>query len=164
MWSSPIFREDLESLATLLISKNYSLSTAESCTGGMIGTCLTALPGSSQWFKGGIIAYCNTIKKSLLNVSESTLDKHGAVSSETVTAMANGAAKRFETECAIAVSGIAGPGGGTKDKPVGLVYIGIYYKRNAETFKHLFSGTRNDIRNLAVSLSIEHLRKKLALS
>ena len=112
-----------EEIGKLLIANNLSLSTAESCTGGGVAALITSVPGSSGYFKGGIVAYDNEVKKNLLGVSPETLSAYGAVSRETVIEMAKGAMNRLKTDCAIATSGIAGPGGGTPEKPVGTVWI-----------------------------------------
>ena len=124
-----------EEIGILLKTKNFSLSTAESCTGGGIATLITSVPGSSEYFNGGIVAYSNEVKMSLLHVSADTLEKYGAVSRETVTEMVNGAMKTLKTDCAVATSGIAGPGGGTPEKPVGTVWIAAAYKNEIVTMK-----------------------------
>ena len=110
-------------LGELLKERNYMLATAESCTGGNISATITAVPGSSEYYKGSIIAYSNEVKMNLLQVKEQTLIKHGAVSEETVREMVKGAMKSLNTDCAVATYGIAGPSGGTPDKPVGTVWI-----------------------------------------
>ena len=110
-------------LGELLKERNYMLATAESCTGGNISAAITAVSGSSEYYKGSIIAYSNEVKMDLLQVKEQTLIKHGAVSEETVREMVKGAMKSLNTDCAVATSGIAGPSGGTPDKPVGTVWI-----------------------------------------
>jgi PncC family amidohydrolase len=109
----------------LLLKHRLTLATAESCTGGLIGHRLTNVPGSSEYFLGGIIAYANVIKERVLSVSRQTLDTHGAVSAETAVEMARGARRMLGVDIAISVTGIAGPGGGTPEKPVGLVYIAL---------------------------------------
>lgn len=114
-----------EAIGKKLTSKNLTLSTAESCTGGYISHLITSVPGSSVYYKGAVIAYSNEIKESLINVRSDTLQNYGAVSEETVKEMAVGIKKKFKTDYAIATSGIAGPGGGTADKPVGTVWIAI---------------------------------------
>ena len=154
--SSKPSSEHARTLGVILVSKNHTVSTAESCTGGMIGAALTSVPGSSVWFKGGIIAYDNLIKISLLGVPQETLDNFGAVSEQTVAAMAQGAARILHTDCAISVSGIAGPNGGTPEKPVGLVFIGICVTGNTTVYKHLFSGNREAVRRQAVAMSLKH--------
>jgi PncC family amidohydrolase len=123
----------------------------------MIGAAITAVPGSSNWFKGGIIAYENTIKKSLLDVPEKVLNIYGAVSEEAVFVMAKTATEKLNTDCSIAISGIAGPDGGSKDKPLGLVFIGICFKEDVKVFKHVFSGTRSEVREQAVLKSLQYL-------
>ena len=124
-----------EKVGELLKAKNFSLSTAESCTGGGIAALITSVPGSSEYFKGGIVAYSNEIKADLLHVSVETLAQYGAVSRETVVEMVKGAMKTLKTDCAVATSGIAGPGGGTSEKPVGTVWIAVAYKNEIVTMK-----------------------------
>ena len=124
-----------EEIGELLKAKNLSLSTAESCTGGGIAALITSVPGSSEYFNGGIVAYSNEIKKDLLHVSAETLAKYGAVSRETVIEMVKGAMNTLKTDCAVATSGIAGPGGGTPEKPVGTVWIAAAYKNDIVTMK-----------------------------
>lgn len=124
-----------EEIGKLLIANNLSLSTAESCTGGGVAALITSVPGSSGYFKGGIVAYDNEVKKNLLGVSPETLSAYGAVSRETVIEMAKGAMNRLKTDCAIATSGIAGPGGGTLEKSVGTVWIAVAYKNEIVTMK-----------------------------
>ena len=122
-------------VSELLKIQKLSLSTAESCTGGSIAALITSVPGSSEYFNGGIVAYSNEVKVNLLYVSPETLEKHGAVSRETVIEMAKGAMKALKTDCAIATSGIAGPGGGSIEKPVGTVWIAVAYKNEIVTFR-----------------------------
>lgn len=122
-----------EELGNLLKSKKLSLSTAESCTGGGVAAAITSVAGSSEYFMGGIVAYSNDVKISLLHVSSETLEKYGAVSRETVMEMAAGAMNTLKTDCAIATSGIAGPGGGSLEKPVGTIWIAIAYKNEIVT-------------------------------
>ncbi len=126
---------DEKEVHELFLSKGLTLSTAESCTGGRIAAKITALAGSSAYFKGGIVAYSNEVKESLLNVSRDTLDEFGAVSEETVVEMVKGAMKALNTDCAVATSGIAGPGGGTPEKPVGTVWIAAGYREKIFTMK-----------------------------
>lgn len=103
--------------------EGLTLATAESCTAGNIAAVITAIPGSSHFYKGGIVAYSDEVKMNLLGVNPETLEKHGAVSEEVVTEMVKGAMKSMNSDCAVATSGIAGPTGGTPDKPVGTVWI-----------------------------------------
>jgi nicotinamide-nucleotide amidase len=136
----------VEALAENLKAKGWWLATAESCTGGLISSELTNAPGSSTWFTGGLVAYSNKIKQEMLDVPGEVLTANGAVSRETVLAMARGAARRFSTQCALAVSGIAGPDGGTPEKPVGTVWIAwcVNGQATAELFQ--FGGGRLDVK------------------
>jgi len=112
-----------EAVGDALLARGWSLSVAESCTGGLVGHLLTNVAGSSRYFAGGIISYSNEIKARLLGVSRETLNRYGAVSPQTAAEMAAGARQTLHTEVAVSVTGIAGPGGGTPEKPVGLVYL-----------------------------------------
>jgi PncC family amidohydrolase len=150
-----------KALGRLLVKKGLSVATAESCTGGMIGAALTSVPGSSAWFKGGVIAYANSVKRRLLGVPSAILDNKGAVSAETVRAMARGAQRLFATGCALAVSGVAGPDGGTKEKPVGLVYVGLACGKNVRSYEYRFEGDRREIRRQAVEKALEMMIKEL---
>lgn len=124
-----------ERLGNLLEIRGVSLSTAESCTGGGIAALITSVPGSSKYFKGGIVAYSNEAKESLLHVQSATLKRCGAVSRETVCEMVKGIMEVMRTDCAIATSGIAGPGGGTKEQPVGTIWIAVAYKNEFSYLK-----------------------------
>lgn len=141
-------REMSQSIGKILRERSETMSTAESCTGGNIAASITAIPGSSDYFKGSIIAYSNEIKIKLLHVEETTLQKHGAVSEETVIEMAKGAMESLNTDCAVTTSGIAGPGGGTEVKPVGTVWIAATYKNRTLTQKlEKDNGREKNIRN-----------------
>lgn len=151
-----------EELGNLLKSKKMSLSTAESCTGGGVAAAITSVAGSSEYFMGGIVAYSNDVKISLLHVSSETLEKYGAVSRETVMEMAAGAMNTLKTDCAIATSGIAGPGGGSLEKPVGTIWIAVAYKNEIVTVMQTGDNGRaknvqNAIQN-AMDLLIEILK------
>ena len=119
----------------LLRKKKLTVSTAESCTGGSIAARLTSIAGSSEYFNGSVVAYSNDVKMGLLHVSTETLERYGAVSEQTVIEMVKGAMKALKTDCAVATSGIAGPGGGTSEKPVGTVWIAAAYKNEIVTFR-----------------------------
>ena len=119
----------------LLRKKKLTVSTAESCTGGSIAARLTSIAGSSEYFNGSVVAYSNDVKMGLLHVSTETLERYGAVSEQTVIEMVKGAMKALKTDCAVATSGIAGPGGGTPEKPVGTVWIAAGYKNEIRTYK-----------------------------
>lgn len=150
-----------EEVGELLKAKNLSLSTAESCTGGGIAALITSVPGSSEYFKGGIVAYSNEVKMALLHVSPETLKQHGAVSRETVTEMVKGAMKTLKTDCAVATSGVAGPGGGTPEKPVGTVWIAIAYKNEIVTVKQEGDCGRAGNVEKAIQNALSMLRDKL---
>lgn len=150
-----------EEIGALLKECKMTLSTAESCTGGGVAALVTSVPGSSEYFNGGIVAYSNEVKMNLLHVSMETLKKHGAVSRETVTEMAKGAMKALKTDCAIATSGIAGPGGGTPEKPVGTVWIAVAYKKEIITMKQEGDEGRTGNVQKAIQNALSLLREKL---
>lgn len=133
------------------IRRGWMLTTAESCTGGWIAKVLTDVPGSSRWFERGYVAYSNAAKSELLAVAPRTLDEHGAVSAETVRAMASGALKRSHAQLAVAVSGVAGPDGGSEGKPVGTVWFAFAGPGQATaTEVRRFAGDREAVRRAAV--------------
>lgn len=135
-----------EALGRKLSYVKATLAVAESCTGGMVGERLTSAPGSSVWFKGGIIAYANEVKEQQLRVPASLLDTHGAVSAPVAEAMAEGVKARLGTDYALAVTGIAGPDGGTAEKPVGLVYTAVAGPDSVHVEEHRFKGNRDAVR------------------
>lgn len=136
-----------EKLYIALKNTNKKIATAESCTGGLIGKTLTDIAGISDYYGYGFITYSNEAKQKLLGVSEKTLKNFGAVSDETVIEMASGALKVSDADVAVSVSGIAGPGGGSMEKPVGLVYIAVAaLEKQAHSHKFIFSGTREEVR------------------
>lgn len=139
-----------QNLIELLRAKNLTCATAESCTGGGVGTAITAVPGASDVFLGGIISYANCIKQKVLGVSEATLRAKGAVSSECAAQMAEGARRLTGADLAVSVTGIAGPKGGSDEKPVGLVWFGIASQAGVRTEKVLFPGDRAKVREQAV--------------
>jgi nicotinamide-nucleotide amidase len=160
-----IYGEDEESLemviGKLLKSTKKTVSTAESCTGGEIAHLLTSVPGSSSYFTGSVIAYANSVKTQLLGVEEYTIEKQGAVSEETVKEMAIGARKLFNTDYAIATSGIAGPDGGTEAKPVGTVWIAVASEKDVICEKNVFGNDRiTNIRRFSLA-SLNLLRKQI---
>ncbi len=150
-----------EAIGQLLKEKKATLSTAESCTGGNIARLITSVPGSSEYFKGSIITYSNEMKISGLGVDKELIEKHGAVSREVVEAMARGAIDKMRSDVCIATSGIAGPGGGTKEKPVGLVWIAVAYKKEVHSKKFMFGGNRELIIEQSSILALGMLRKLL---
>ena len=144
-------------LGALLLKNKLTIATAESCTGGLVGGAITAIAGSSAYYAGGVIAYDNRIKRDLLKVPGGLLRKYGAVSGQTAAAMARGARRMFKTDCAVAVSGVAGPGGGTKEKPVGLVYIGIARGKLCRSIKCRFTGNRRQVREKTVERALREM-------
>lgn len=149
--------ELVEWLAGKLTQRGWSLVTAESCTGGLVGSELTNVSGSSQWYLGGVVAYSNALKQNLLGVPADVLEANGAVSRETVEAMARGAAQRLGADCAVAISGVAGPTGGTEEKPVGTVWIAWVTPEKLESQLFQFSGDRLEIKRLSALSAIDGL-------
>lgn len=149
-------------IAALLLERGEWLAAAESCTGGMIAARCTDIAGSSGWFERGVVSYSNRAKQELLGVPPDLIERHGAVSEETVLAMAAGLLARAPVQHAIAVSGIAGPGGGSADKPVGTVWI-AWAKCDAEPLARLcrFDGARAAIREQAVLAALQGLLERL---
>ncbi len=148
----------VEELSLLLTQKNMRLVTAESCTGGMIAAAMTDRSGSSAVFERGYVTYSNEAKIEELGVKSETIETHGAVSEQTAAEMAKGALKNSHADIALSVTGIAGPNGGTKEKPVGLVYIGIALQnKEPHIVKNLFEGDRTSIRQATVEKALELL-------
>lgn len=143
-----------------------TIATAESCTGGGVAAALTALAGSSDYVMGGIVSYSNAAKASLLGVSQDILDTRGAVSPECARAMAEGARRAFGTDFAVSTTGIAGPGGGTARKPVGLVYIAVADQTGATDVEHHFDGDRTAVTSAAtwaaLVMLLERIERELA--
>lgn len=148
------FRE-AEELVELLIEKGLKVSTAESCTGGLIAASIVSVPGASSVLDEAHVTYANEAKMRYLNVGEETLRNRGAVSSECAREMALGLQKLSGCDLAICSTGLAGPGGATPLKPVGLVYIGIALKDQVHVFENHFKGSRDEVRNASVSKAFE---------
>lgn len=138
-----------KNLVELLKASGKTCATAESCTGGMIGSLITAVPGSSDVYLGGVISYANSVKENVLGVSNNTLESFGAVSGECAREMALGVKKITGADIAVSVTGIAGPGGATDDKPVGLVWFGLATNDAVRVEKAIFAGSRDDVRKSA---------------
>lgn len=156
--SSVSFSGLRRAVAAALGARGATVSCAESCTGGLIAAALTEEPGSSAFFEGGAVAYANGIKQRILGVLPETLAAHGAVSAETAEAMVRGCLRRFGTDWALAATGIAGPGGGSREKPVGLVYLAVGRRGGAvRVFRHRYAGTRAEIRAAARRDALAHL-------
>lgn len=151
--------ETLEEAIVALLSKNdLSITTAESCTGGLLSAQIVNVPGASDVFKGGYITYSNKAKRNVIGVKKGTLEKYGAVSEEVAKEMAIGAKDDAKADVAVAITGIAGPGGGTPEKPVGLVYIGVAVKDKVFVNKYLFNGNRNKVRESSVVAALTMVR------
>jgi PncC family amidohydrolase len=147
-------------LLRTLVRRSLSVACAESCTGGIIASAITSIPGASMAFKGGVIAYSNDAKIALLNVHEKTIEKHGAVSPETVIEMAEGVKKILHADVSVAVSGIAGPEGGTPEKPVGTVWFG-FVGRTPNAERQVFPGDRHAIQKAAAAYAIRSLNEAI---
>ncbi len=153
----------IECLSELLKNQRFTLAVAESCTGGLLGGKITSVAGSSAYFRGGVIAYDNGVKHDILGVSTDILEHCGAVSAPVVEEMARGAAKLFGCDCALSVSGIAGPDGGTAEKPVGLVFVGVFCRGEARSRSFVFSGDRDAVREQSVAAAVGFLVECLTL-
>ncbi len=160
------YGEDDADLAAVLLEAlrtgRHRLGVAESCTGGMIGERITNIPGASDTFIGGVVAYADVIKTAALKVPLETLEAYGAVSEATVRAMAEGAQRLFSADCAIAVTGIAGPGGGAPEKPVGTVWLAARVHTTTRALRRVLPGDRDDVRRRATQAGLDLLRRLLA--
>lgn len=145
----------MDKLFEFLKQNNLTIATAESCTGGMIASAITDVSGSSDFFGTGVVTYSNDAKIKLIGVKKETLEKYGAVSEQTASEMAEGVLKLSEADVSVAVTGIAGPTGGTLEKPVGLVYIGVSGKYGAFAYKNIFDGNRDSVRRQTVNRAFE---------
>lgn len=148
-----------KSVVDLAMANKLTITCAESCTGGMLSARLINVAGISDIYKSGVITYSNKAKRRLLGVKKSTLQKHGAVSEKTAEEMAKGAAVMFKADVAVAITGIAGPDGGTEAKPVGLVYIACHVKGKVTVREYRFSGNRTKVRESAVSAALSLMRE-----
>lgn len=148
-------------IGKLLTRHGKTISTAESCTGGLVASMITSVPGASGYFLGSVVSYANSVKQGVLGVSEDILKNHGAVSSECVGAMAEGVRRLTGTDFAVATSGIAGPGGGSDEKPVGLVWIGVSSEAGTETFRLVFNSDRKRNIERFASSALYKIFKKL---
>lgn len=150
-----------KAVADMLLARGMTMTAAESCTGGLLAARMINVPGASAVFKAGFVTYANEAKHKLIGVREETLSQFGAVSRETAEEMAAGAANAAEAEVAVAITGIAGPDGGTKEKPVGLVYIGCYVQGRVWIKEYRFSGSRAKIRESVTAAALVQLRECL---
>jgi len=150
-----------EEIGRLLRDRKFTLSIAESCTGGLVSHLITNVPGSSDYFDRGYVVYSNRAKTELLGVSEYTIKKHGAVSSNTAAAMAEGVKTKSGTNIGLSITGIAGPGGGAIEKPVGLVYIAVAGCKKTECKEYMFKGKREEIKLQSAKAALEFLKDYL---
>jgi nicotinamide-nucleotide amidase len=150
-----------EAVGRWLLERKATLSVAESCTGGFLGHLITSIPGSSAYFQGGAITYSNALKESVLGVRSETLARHGAVSKETARQMAEGARRTFKTDYAISVTGVAGPDGGSPEKPVGTVWIAVASDKHTIARKWKFTKKRAINIELSAMYALNMLRKDL---
>lgn len=151
----------VEAVAYLLRSGDRTLSVAESCTGGLLGMRLTRFAGASDYFLGGVVAYHDRVKVDLLGIDEGLLRERGAVSTEVAREMAVGVARRTGSDCAVSITGVAGPGGGTADKPVGTVCWGVLVDGDVEVERRVFPGGRDDVRERSAQAALDLLRRRL---
>ncbi|MBI5886422.1 MAG: nicotinamide-nucleotide amidohydrolase family protein [Deltaproteobacteria bacterium] len=156
------YRRKARNAGRLLISHGIRLATAESCTGGLLSSWITAIPGSSVYFIGGVIAYEDLVKTRLLGVSGATLKAYGAVSSQTAAQMADGVRRALGAQMGVSITGIAGPGGARPGKPVGTVFIGLSFKGKARVQKFFFAGTRARIRGQSAIAALDMIEAALA--
>ena len=144
-------------LQDICLARGLTVAAAESCTGGLVAAALTAVPGSSGYVRGAIVAYADEVKIAALDVPGAIIAIHGAVSAEAAIAMADGARRRLATDLAVSVTGVAGPGGGTEAKPVGLTYIGVATATGTEARRYLWDGDREENRRASVRVALEAL-------
>jgi nicotinamide-nucleotide amidase len=146
-------------LVALFQARGLRVATAESCTGGLVAGAITAIPGSSAVFTHGFVTYANEAKTQMLGVAEAILAEHGAVSPETAAAMATGARTRAGANLAISTTGVAGPDGGTAQKPVGTVWFGLATAQGVTTYHRVFPGNRDDVRSASVDYALALLKQ-----
>ena len=158
------YREDkiAGAIAREMTARAQTLAVAESCTGGMLGASITEMPGASEFFRGGVIAYHDDVKRQLLKVRREAVEEVGAVSEPVAQQMALGVRAALSADYGIGITGIAGPGGGTPEKPVGLVFICVSSAAGDLVRKFSFTGGREEVRRQAVAVSLELLQEKLA--
>jgi len=158
---APRLHQLSETLGRLLKEHGLTLALAESCTGGLVASLITDIPGSSEYFDSGVVSYSSEAKSELLGVDERIIKEHGAVSRECAVAMADGIRKRRGVSVALSVTGIAGPGGGSREKPVGTVYIALSSDKGSQGKLHRFEGGRREVREQTAKASLQILRDYL---
>jgi PncC family amidohydrolase len=150
-----------DEIGTILVDRGLTISVAESCTGGLIGDLITDVPGSSRYFLGGITAYSNQSKMEILDVPSRTIEKYGAVSDQTVRQMAVNVKRLFNSHIGLAVTGIAGPDGGSREKPVGTVFIGLAMEGKIFATGYHLHGTRGEIKRETANMALNNLKRYL---
>jgi PncC family amidohydrolase len=150
-----------ERLFTVCIDRRLTLATAESCTGGLVAHAITEIAGSSAYFQGGFVTYADAAKRDQLGVPSELLTAHGAVSAQVARAMAEGARARLATDLAVAITGVAGPGGGTAEKPVGLTYVAVADAAGADVRRHLWTGDRSANKRDSAAAAMELVLERL---
>jgi nicotinamide-nucleotide amidase len=148
---------DIEALGALCLSSGIQCAVAESCTGGLLGAYITRLSGASRWFAGGVVAYDNRVKIQLLGIEPEVLHQYGAVSEQTARRMAQGVCQLFQVHAAISITGIAGPDGGSPEKPVGLVWIACALRAVVHAQSFQFQGSREQVRQAACAEAFRYL-------
>lgn len=144
-----------DELVKKLTNKSYTITTAESCTGGLLSATIVNVSGASEVFQCAYVTYANEAKEKMLHVSHDTLEQYGAVSEETAAEMCMGCTKEANADLGVSTTGLAGPGGGTDEKPVGLVYIGCCFHGHVTVKKHMFNGSREEIRRHTVEAALD---------
>ena len=150
-----------EKIQALLVERQLTLSTAESCTGGLVGHVLTEVPGSSDYYVGGVVSYSDELKRSELDVDERTLEQHGAVSAQVCIAMADGSRRRHGSSLAVGVTGIAGPSGGSAAKPVGLTYVAVADEAGHDVRRHIWHADRHANKVLSARAALALVLERL---
>ena len=150
-----------ERLYTVCVERGLTIATAESCTGGLVAHAITEIAGSSAYFLGGFVTYADEAKRDQLGVAPELLASHGAVSAQVARAMAEGARVRLATTAAVSITGIAGPGGGSDEKPVGLTYVAVVDQAGADVRRHLWSGDRSANKRDSAAAALELLLERL---
>lgn len=150
-----------ERLFSVCVERGLSVATAESCTGGLVAHAITEIAGSSAYFLGGFVTYADDVKRDQLGVPAELLASHGAVSAQVARAMAEGARARLGTTVAVSITGIAGPGGGSDEKPVGLTYVAVADTAGADVRRHLWSGDRSSNKRDSAAAALELLLERL---
>ena len=150
-----------ELIGDMLVERELTIAVAESCTGGLIGNLLTDVPGSSRYFFGGVIAYSNRAKVDILGISPETIETYGAVSPQTAGEMAQGVKNRFYSHMGLAVTGIAGPDGGTAEKPVGTVFISLAVEKDLFSGGYRFHGPRKQVKRQSAEMALDWIKRYL---